>query len=124
MGELVGSGFQLVEAQLGFREEAHRSLVSRHKLLERRGAARELCDRLLERGEQILETRGLERTLSSGAVQFASGAVTTPGALMAATRPRMPFTKRPDSSPENVLASSMDSLMAALVGTWRSIAIS
>src|SRR5579875_2010940 len=40
------------------------------------------------------------------------------------TRPRTPFTNRPDSSPEKVLASSMDSLMAALTGTLRATVIS
>lgn len=116
--------FQHVEARLSLREDPNRALVGRHELLERRGSARELSDGLLERGEQLLERRGFDEAVWADLVQFASGAVTAPGAVVAATRPSMPFTKRPDSSPEKVLASSIDSLMAAFVGTWRSIAIS
>src|SRR6202521_3350678 len=84
------------------------------QLLERSGAAGQLGDGLLEGGEQLLEACSVDRMICVCLVQDA----------VAATRPRMPLTKRPASSPENVLASSIDSLMAALVGTWRSIAIS
>src|SRR6266404_2880017 len=42
-------------------------------------------------------------------------------AVAAATRPRMPFTNRPASSPEKVLASSIDSLIAAFGGTFLSM---
>src|SRR2546425_12628195 len=38
-------------------------------------------------------------------------------ASSAAIRPRMPLTNLPESGPPNVLASSMDSLIAALSGT-------
>src|SRR2546421_11538222 len=34
-----------------------------------------------------------------------------------AIRPRMPFTNLPESGPPNVFASSIDSLIAALIGT-------
>src|SRR4029077_16099596 len=115
---------QLIETRLCLGQDADGSLVGGHELLERRGACRELRDGLLERREQVLERSGFDGTLGSGPVQFASGAATAPGALIMATRPRMPFTKRPASSPEKVLASSIDSFMAAFVGTWRSIAIS
>jgi len=105
-------------------EDAERALVGGHELVKRGGTARELGDGLLEGSQQVLEPGSLDRVLNAGQVQFASGAVTAPGAVVATTRPRMPFTKRPASSPEKVLASSIDSLMAAFVGTWRSIAIS
>src|SRR6267378_4490568 len=78
------------------------------ELVERGGTFRKPADRLLEAREQLLE--GLLRR---------SAQVT-----VAATRPRMPFTKRPASSPEKVFASSIDSLIAALVGTRRSMVIS
>src|SRR5260221_12481227 len=45
-------------------------------------------------------------------------------ASVAAIFPRTPLTKRPASSPEKVLASSIDSLIAALTGTSCAIAIS
>ena len=123
-GNLVGATFQLVETGLRLGEDPDRPLMGCNQLLERRCAARELGDGLLETCEELLEPNGLDGTGAAGLVQFASGAVTAPGAVVATTRPRMPFTKRPDSSPEKVLASSIDSLMAAFVGTWRSIAIS
>src|SRR5260370_35820341 len=120
----MGAGLQLVEARLGFREDPDRALVGRYELLEWRGTARELCDRLLEGCKQLFEARRFDRRLCAGRAQFASGAVTAPGAVVATTRPRIPFTNRPASSPEKALASSIDSLVAAFVGTCRSMAIS
>ena len=111
MGDRVGPPFELLEIRLGFGEKAQRALVSGDQLVERCGASGELANRLLEAGKQLLEPHGRDRRVLAQIV-------------VAATLPRMPLTKRPASSPENVLASSMDSLIAALVGTWRSIAIS
>src|SRR2546421_28223 len=82
------------------------AVVRRHELLQRRRPVSELPNRPLELRQQIVQT-----------ARFAQVAV-------AATRPRTPFTNRPASSPEKVFASSIDSLMAALVGTLRSTAIS
>src|SRR5690349_20718531 len=76
------------------------------ELVQRRRAVGQLRDGRLEVGEQVVENRGLTQV------------------AVAATRPRIPFTKRLASSPENVFASSIDSLIASLVGTRRSIAIS
>src|SRR5215472_11193417 len=45
-------------------------------------------------------------------------------ATVSATLPRMPFTNRLDSSPPKVLASPMDSLIAARIGILRATAIS
>ena len=111
MGNLVGPALEPVEIRLGRSEKAQRALVRGDQLFERCGASCELVDRLLEAGKQLLEPHGRDRRVLAQIV-------------VAATLPRMPLTKRPASSPENVLASSMDSLIAALVGTWRSIAIS
>ena len=121
---MIGASFQLVETRLGLAEDADSALVSRDQLLEGSRTTRQLGYGLLEGREQILEACSVDWTSGTGLAQIASGAVSAPVAVVAATRPRMPFTKRPASSPENVLASSIDSLIAALVGTWRSMAIS
>src|SRR5438477_357769 len=81
---------------------ARRAPVRGDQLLERRRAVGEPADRLLEPVEHVQ-------------LQLALAHVAP-----AATLPRMPLTNRPASSPEKVLASSMDSLMAAFVGTCRS----
>src|ERR1700686_4301257 len=101
----VRAGLQPGQARLGLGQQLERLLVGSHQLLQRSGSAGKPRHRPLEVGQELVET-----TLAHVAV--------------AATRPRMPLTKRPASSPENVLASAIDSLIAALVGTRRSIAIS
>src|SRR5712692_3071911 len=101
----VGASFQLSQAGLRLGQKLDPNPVRGDEILQRRGAVGELRDRLLEVGDQLVQ---------SALAQVA----------VAATRPRMPLTKRPASSPEKVFASSIDSLIAALVGTRRSIAIS
>src|SRR5260370_36697059 len=86
-------------------EQAHRPLMSGDQIIQWCRAVGQLGDGRFEVGEQAVEDRRLTQV------------------AVAATRPRMPFTKRPDSSPEKDLASSIDSLIAALGGAWRSIAI-
>ncbi len=107
-GEVFGPGLQGLEAGLRLRQQAGGTLVRGDQLVERSRAVGEPPDRVLEARQQLLEGGlGLGVQLTD-----------------AATRPRMPFTKRPASSPENVFASSIDSLIAALVGTRLSIVIS
>ena len=80
--------------------------MGRDQVVEWGRPVRQLAHRRLEVGEKVVELARLTQI------------------AVAATLPRMPLTKRPASSPEKVLASSIDSLIAALVGTLRSIAIS
>ena len=102
---MVRALLQFSESGLDLREQPQRPLVGGDELFERGGTVGQLADRALELAEQGIE-------VGRGHV------------AVAATRPRIPLTKRPASSPENVLARSMDSLMAAFVGTLRSMAIS
>src|SRR6266849_5492676 len=107
-GEGLGLGSQRVEPGFGFDQQPCSALMGGHELIERGRPIGQPANRLLEARHQLLERR------------LGLGAQVT----VAATRPRMPLTNRPASSPENVLASSIDSLIAALVGTLRSMVIS
>lgn len=110
--QLCGQGFgprlQRFEARIGVGQKLRRSLVGGHQLFERRRAIREPLDSLFEARQDLVKGRLRIRAQVT----------------VAATRPRMPFTNRPASSPEKVFASSIDSLIAAFVGTRRSIVIS
>src|SRR6266567_5255457 len=101
----VRSALQLRKASLRLGEQPRRPLMCLYEVVEGRRPLGQNGDRLLELGQDLVE---------SALAQVA----------VAATRPRMPLTNRPASSPEKVLASSIDSLMAAFVGTFLSIAIS
>src|SRR5260370_4081596 len=106
--ERIGPCLQGIQAGLGLGQEPAGLFVGGDELVERSGAVGQPADSLLEAYQPLLERRlGLRAPLP-----------------VAAARPRMPLTKRPASSPEKVLASSIDSLIAALVGTRRSIVIS
>ncbi len=94
------------ETRLRLGQQPDRPIVGRHELVQRRAAVRERADRGFQVGQNVVKLGRLHQV------------------AVAATRPRMPLTKRPASSPEKVFASSIDSLIAALVGTLRSIAIS
>lgn len=95
-----------VQTCLGLADQPHRLTVAGDQLLERRPAVGEPRDGSLESIEEL--------------IQGDLGPAQTDSTIL----PSTPFTKRPDSSPENVLASSMDSLMAARTGTSRAITIS
>src|SRR2546421_2921358 len=82
----VGASLELDQPRLRLGQQSDRDLMRRHEIVERSRAVGELPYRLLQVGEQVVE---------SALAQVA----------VAATRPRMPLTKRPASSPENVLAS-------------------
>src|SRR4029077_7647855 len=107
-GERIRPGFQRLQASFRLRQEPGGAFVRGDELVERGRAFGEPADGLLEARQQLVEA-GLRLRAQL---------------TVAATRPRMPLTKRPASSPEKVLASSIDSLMAALGGTRRSIVIS
>jgi hypothetical protein len=109
-GESLGARLQGLQSLLGVRQKAGGALVGGHELIQGRRAVGQLRDRLLEPREGFLEA-------GTGLLLWAQ-------TTLAATRPRIPLTKRPASSPEKVFASSIDSLMAALVGTCLSIVIS
>src|SRR5258706_1105788 len=97
LGRAVAQPAQL---GLGLVEQLQRLGVRRHQVVQRRSAVGKSLDHLLQPVHDV----GW-----AGAHDAA-----------AATLPRMPLMNLPASSPEKVLASSMDSLMAALVGTCRS----
>src|SRR4029077_2949314 len=107
-GEGVGPRLQRLETCLGVGQKPPRTFMGSHQLVERGRAVGQAGDGFLQASQQLFESwLGLVAQVT-----------------VAATRPRMPLTNRPASSPENVLASSIDSLIAALVGTRRSIVIS
>jgi len=107
-GERLGLGSQGFQPLLGLGQQPGPALMGGDELVERSRAIRQPADRLLQARQQLLESwLGLSAQVT-----------------VAAIRPRMPFTKRPASSPENVFASSIDSLIAAFVGTRRSMVIS
>src|SRR5439155_13999811 len=103
---LLSARFQIGQARLGVGQQPDRSLVCRNQLIQGRRPLRKLAHGGFELREKIVELPDLTQV------------------AVAATRPRIPLTNLPESSPEKVLASSMDSLIAALVGTLRSMAIS
>src|SRR5216683_5624663 len=110
--QLCGEGLRLclegLEPGFGVGQQPPGPFMRGNQLVEWGRAIGEPADRLLEARQQLFE-RGLGLRAQ---------------VTVAATRPRIPLTKRPASSPEKVLASSIDSLIAALVGTRRSIVIS
>ena len=108
--EPFGARFEGIEAPFGFGQQAGSTLMCSDELVQRRRAVCQLGNRAFELGKDLLE----------GCVRGFGRAQVT----LAAMRPRMPLTNLPASSPEKVLASSIDSLIAALVGTCLSMVIS
>ena len=118
--QLVGARFQHLQPPFGFAKQARRTLMGGNQLVEGRRALGEQRDGALEAGKQRLKAECLGALALARKLQLFGRFHVT----LAATLPRMPFTNLPASSPEKVLASSIDSLMAALVGTCRSMVIS
>jgi hypothetical protein len=104
-----------LQAHLGRRQQPPGLLVVGDRLIER-------CRRIGEALEGGLQA--VQELIQGWAPVVPRGNLGSPHATISATFPSTPFTKRPDSSPENVLASSMDSLIAAFTGTLRAIVIS
>src|SRR2546429_269864 len=109
-GEAVGGG---LEPALRGLDQAPRRLVVGDPPLERGGRGGQPGRPPLQPLQQLVQP--WRRTLLQAAY---------PRAAVSATLPRMPLTNRPDSSPAKVLASSIDSLMAARTGVSRANAIS
>src|SRR6266581_708145 len=99
--EVLDSGPQSLQLLLRLVQQLQRKRVGADELFQRRVRVRKAGDRPLQAVQNVGRL----------------GA----HAMAEATRPRMPFTNRPASSPEKVLASSIDSLIAAFGGTCLSI---
>src|SRR5438270_7463570 len=95
LGDLRRALAQAREVRVGLVQQLQGLLVRRNERLQRCRGVGQPLDRLLEAFDRV------SRPYRHDAA--------------AATRPSTPLTNRPASSPENVLASSIDSLMAALV---------
>src|SRR5205823_3501227 len=99
--EVLDPSPQSLQLLLRLAQQLERQLVGADQLLQRRVRFRKAGDRPLQAVQDVGRLRA--------------------HAMAEATRPRMPFTNRPASSPEKVLASSIDSLIAAFGGTCLSI---
>ena len=99
---------ELADPVLGFVEQPSGLLVGDHELLESKAAVGETAQVALGAVEHRIDGPRL-------------AILTQLGDTAEAIFPSTPFTKRPASSPLNVFASSIDSLMAARGGTLRAM---
>src|SRR5439155_4958304 len=99
--EVLDPGPQILQLLLRLVQQLERQPVGADQLLQRRIRVRKAGDRPLQAVQNVGRLRA--------------------HAMAEATRPRMPFTNLPASSPAKVLASSIDSLIAAFGGTCLSM---